>query len=121
LDSAELPDRPGGNKRRADIYLRHERPLRIALPRAESRSEAAGLLSVWARKGTSADDRVLSELLGPEPTQTRREDIGAGLWWRVGERWQVGIDVEKNTQLSTNPLLNINGFSIYAGARWQLE
>jgi hypothetical protein len=39
----------------------------------------------------------------------------------VGERWQVGIDVEKNTQLSTNPLLNINGFSIYAGARWQLE
>jgi hypothetical protein len=121
LDSAELPDRPGGNKRRADIYLRHERPLRIALPRAESRSEAAGLLSVWARKGTSADDRVLSELLGPEPTQTRREDIGAGLWWRVGERWQVGIDVEKNTQLSTNPLLNINSSSIYTGLKWQLN
>jgi len=121
LDRAALADRPGGDKRRADIYLRHERPLRIALPRAESSTEAAGRLSVWARRGTSADDRVLSELLGPAATETRREDIGAGLWWRVGERWQWGIDVEKNTQRSTNPLLNINNLSIYSGVRWQIE
>jgi len=120
-DTAELADRPGGDKKRADLYLRYDRPLQIALPGARPASGFAGRLNVWVRSSSARDERVYSELLGADPTRTRRQDFGAGIWWQLGRRWQAGVDVEKNSQTSTNPLLSIENLLVYTGLRWQME
>lgn len=119
-DQPVVADRPGGEKRRADVYLRYERLLEMPLA-LRSGGASPVTLSAWARSGYSRDASVYSELLGSAPIRTRRHDIGFGLWWRFAGQWDVGLDVERSAQTSTNPLLRIDNVSIYTSVRWQVR
>jgi tetratricopeptide (TPR) repeat protein len=111
-DQAFNENRPGGNKQRTEAMVRHERM--VKLPGLGQQ----GALSVWYRHNRSRDSQIFSSLLGTQPTQTQRHDVGIGYWFPLTSRWSVGIDVESTSQKSTNALLNIKNSSIYGGLRW---
>jgi hypothetical protein len=111
-DQAFNENRPGGNKQRTEAMVRHERM--VKLPGLGQQ----GALSVWYRHNRSRDSQIFSSLLGAQPTQTQRHDVGIGYWFPLTSRWSVGIDVESTSQKSTNALLNIKNSSIYGGLRW---
>ena len=103
---------PGGVKNRVAIDARHETPM------GQPFGTGQGTLTTWARYSHSRDAQVYSTLLGADPTQTRRQDIGVGYWWPLQAGWSVGMDVESTLQKSTNALLDIKNFSVYGGLRW---
>ncbi len=105
-------NRPGGIKNRIAIDVRHETPMGQPLGKGQ------GTLTTWARYSQSRDAQVYSTLLGANPTQTRRQDIGVGYWWPLQAGWSVGMDVESTWQKSSNALLNIKNLSAYGGLRW---
>ena len=105
-------NRPGGVKNRVAIDVRHETPM------GQPFGKGQGTLTTWARYSQSHDAQVYSTLLGTDPTQTRRQDIGVGYWWPLQAGWSVGMDVESTLQKSTNALLDIKNFSVYGGLRW---
>ena len=105
-------NRPGGVKNRIAIDVRHETPM------GQPFGKGQGTLTTWARYSQSRDAQVYSTLLGTDPTQTRRQDIGVGYWWPLQAGWSVGMDVESTLQKSTNALLDIKNFSVYGGLRW---
>ena len=105
-DRAQSLQRPGGDKRRQDATLRHERPVGQATAQ------------VWLRYVHTQDSQPYSPLLGPQLARTHRTDWGAGFWWPLAGRWSAGFDVESTSQKSSNTLLNIKNLTAYAGLRW---
>lgn len=105
-DKASDPLRPGGDKKRQDIILRHERLI------------GAGQLTLLARYTENKDQLRYSELLGDLQTVTRRQDLGVSYWLPMSKQWSIGVNVETTSQKSNNSLFNLKNSGIYAGIRW---
>ena len=109
-------NRPGGDKKRMDLLLRHERL--IALPWSPFKQVQQGQLSTWLRYAKSADAQIYSELLGDLKTTTQRADWGVGFWVPLDKWWRVGLNLEATSQRSNNTLFNLKNSGVYAGIRW---
>ena len=110
-DRAFTSARPGGDKHRTELFLRHERFLSLAtLPQ--------GQLSAWARYVVSQDAQIFSELLGDLKTRSKRADLGVGYWVPIQKSWSAGINLEATSQKSNNALFNLRNSSFYLGLRW---
>lgn len=105
-DRANDPQRPGGDKTRYDWSVRHERTVGQAATHA------------WFKQTHTQDSERFSPLTGDLVSRSIRTDWGVGVWWPMGGRWSVGLDVESTSQKSSNALLNIKNLSAYAGVRW---
>ena len=105
-DRAQTAQRPGGDKKRQDWTIRHERLVGKVTTQA------------WLRQTTLQDSERFSPLLGDLVSRSTRIDWGTGAWWTVAPQWSAGLDVESTSQKSSNALLNIKNLSIYAGLRW---
>jgi len=112
-DRAADAGRPGGNRTRTDLMLRHEQLVGLPLVQVP-----AGQLSVWLRHAQSKDQQAYSELLGDLKSDTRRTDLGLGYWVPVAKMWRVGLNLEATSQKSNNTLFNLKNSSIYLGIRW---
>jgi tetratricopeptide (TPR) repeat protein len=119
-DKAQNASRPGGDKKRQDLLIRHERllPLTISLPWRESHLVQSGQLSVWMRRASSTDAQIYSELLGELKTSTHRTDWGVGFWVPLNKAWSAGLNLEATSQKSNNTLFQLRNSGVYAGIRW---
>jgi hypothetical protein len=118
-DSAHSGSRPGGNKRRLDVLLRHEHMTQnIFSPLQTSGYVGQAQLSAWLRLSKSIDAQPFSELLGDLKSTTKRTDLGLGYWVPVSKRWSAGLNLEATSQRSTNTLFNLRNLGVYAGIRW---
>ena len=108
--------RPGGDKKRLDLLLRHEHL--VALAWSPFKQVKAGQLSAWLRYAKSADAQIYSELLGDLKTTTHRTDWGLGLWVPLDKSWSAGLNLEATSQKSNNTLFNLKNSGVYAGIRW---
>jgi hypothetical protein len=115
-DKAQQINRPGGDKKRMDLLLRHERL--IALPWSPFKQVQQGQLSAWLRYAKSSDAQIYSELLGDLKTTTRRADWGVGFWAPLDKWWSAGLNLEATSQRSNNTLFNLKNSGVYAGIRW---
>ena len=105
-DHADTALRPGGDKRRADWLLRHERPW------------GPGNAYGWLRQTRINDRDRYSPLTGDLVNRTTRTDWGLGYWQPWRGQWSAGVDLESTSQKSSNTLMNIKKTAIYAGLRW---
>ena len=135
-DKAQNPARPGGDKQRVDLLLRHEHwlavswnPLRLLQSGQQGRElsgqqgghlsgQLSGQLSAWVRYAKSSDAQIFSELLGDLKTTTHRADWGVGFWVPIDRAWSAGINLEATSQRSNNTLFNLKNSGVYAGIRW---
>lgn len=115
-DKAEDAARPGGNKKRLDLLLRHEHW--VPTPWSPLKQIQAGQLSAWVRYAKSADANIYSELLGDIKTTTHRADWGVGFWVPLDKSWSAGLNLEATSQRSNNTLFNLKNSGVYAGIRW---
>ena len=115
-DKALEASRPGGDKKRMDLLLRHERL--VALPWGPYKQVQTGQLSAWLRYAKSADAQIYSELLGDLKTTTHRADWGVGFWVPLDKSWSAGLNLEATSQRSNNTLFNLKNSGVYAGIRW---
>ena len=115
-DSALSATRPGGNKNRQEVLLRHESNAPVSLKVWPALSN--GQLSAWLRYAKTSDTQIYSELLGDLKTRTHKSDWGLGYWIPVAKSWSVGINLEATSQKSNNTLFNLKNSSVYAGIRW---
>jgi hypothetical protein len=110
-DKAQNLGRPGGNRQRSEVMVRHEHLLALpALPTAQ--------FSAWLRFAQSKDQQAYSELLGDLKSNTKRADAGLGLWVPVAKNWSLGLNLEATSQKSNNTLFNLKNSGVYAGLRW---
>jgi hypothetical protein len=110
-DKAQNLGRPGGNRQRSEVMLRHEQLLALStLPTAQ--------FSAWLRFAQSKDQQAYSELLGDLKSNTKRADAGLGLWVPVAKNWSLGLNLEATSQKSNNTLFNLKNSGVYAGLRW---
>jgi hypothetical protein len=109
LDRADQPTRLGGDKRRADLLMRHERLL------------DAGQLSAWLRYSRTQDLAIYSDLMGDLKTGIARTDWGFGYWHPLVDKWSAGFNFESTSQTSNNSLFQLKNLSLYAGLRWQMR
>ena len=115
-DRAQLDSRPGGNRTRSDLMLRHEQVLYIPwLPMQSAQ------LSASMRYVHSQDQLIFSELLGDLKSSTHRTDWGIGFWAPIVKNWYAGINLEATSQRSNNTLFNLKNSSFYLGLRWVNE
>jgi hypothetical protein len=110
-DKAQNLGRPGGNRQRSEVMVRHEQLL--ALP-----SLPAAQFGAWLRFAQSKDQQAYSELLGDLKSNTKRADAGLGLWVPVAKNWSLGLNLEATSQKSNNTLFNLKNSGVYAGLRW---
>ena len=115
-DKAIDATRPGGDKKRTDLLLRHERL--TPMPWSPWKQVQTGQLSTWLRFAKSADAQIYSELLGDLKTTTHRADWGVGFWVPLDKSWSAGLNLEATSQRSNNTLFNLKNSGIYAGIRW---
>ena len=115
-DKAQEQTRPGGDKKRLDLLLRHERL--TSIPWSPFKQIQAGQLSAWVRFAKSSDAQIYSELLGDLKTTTNRADWGVGFWVPLDKSWSAGLNIEATSQRSNNTLFNLKNSGIYAGIRW---
>jgi hypothetical protein len=115
-DKAQNPNRPGGNKQRLDLLLRHEHF--VPLVWSPFQQIKAGQLSAWVRYAKSADAQIYSDLLGDFKTTTNRADWGVGFWVPLDKTWSAGLNLEATSQRSNNTLFNLKNSGVYAGIRW---
>ena len=115
-DKAQDASRPGGNRARADLMLRHERF--VQMPHLPLVGNLSGQLSAWLRHASSKDKLAFSELLGELKSNTQRSDLGLGYWVPVSKQWSAGFNVETTSQRSNNTLFNLKNSAVYAGIRW---
>ena len=108
--------RPGGDKQRLDLLLRHEHL--TPLPWSPFKQVQAGQLSAWLRYAKSKDAQIYSELLGDLKTTTHRADWGVGFWVPLDKSWSAGLNLEATSQRSNNTLFNLKNSGVYAGIRW---
>ncbi len=116
MSAPQSSARPGGDKKRLDLLLRHEHLVPLAW--SPFKQIKAGQLSAWVRYAKSADAQIYSELLGDIKTTTHRTDWGLGLWVPLDNSWSAGVNLEATSQKSNNTLFNIRNSGIYAGIRW---
>ena len=115
-DKAQDSTRPGGNRARKDVLVRHDRLVSVpAWPKA------SGQLSVWLRYANSQDKQAYSDLLGDLKSNTHRIDLGLGYWATVAKHWSVGLNLEATSQRSNNTLFNLKNSGVYVGLRWTDE
>ena len=115
-DKATDATRPGGDKKRTDLLLRHERL--APMPWSPWKQVQTGQLSTWVRFAKSADAQIYSELLGDLKTTTNRTDWGLGFWVPLDKSWSAGLNLEATSQRSNNTLFNLKNSGVYAGIRW---
>ena len=115
-DVAQDASRPGGNRTRKDVLVRHEQILPVAWWPA-----ATGQLSAWARYAQSQDKRPYSELLGDLKSNTHRTDVGLAYWVPMAKQWRIGANLEATSQKSNNTLFNLKNLVFYVGLRWANE
>ena len=115
-DRAQDASRPGGNRSRAEVLLRHDQIARLTLW-----PSAPGQLSGWVRFGKSQDKLLYSELLGDLRSNTHRTDMGLAYWFPIRKQWRAGINLEATSQKSNNTLFNLKNSTLYAGLRWSNE
>jgi len=113
VDEPRQLERPGGSRRGWDVYARHLAPLDIRAPLASVK-----VLS-WVRFARTVERGIFSELLAQSPADTRRVDAGIGLWLPFNRQWEIGAELETNSQRSSNPLLNLKNRGLYLVLRWQ--
>ncbi len=112
-DKAQDGGRPGGNRARKDLLVRHEQIVSIpTLP------AASGQLSAWMRYAHSQDKLAYSDLLGDLKSNTHRTDLGLGYWVPLAKQWSAGLNLEATSQRSNNTLFNLKNSSVYVGLRW---
>ena len=112
-DKAQDNTRPGGNRTRADLLVRHEQLVSVPVWPA-----ASGQLSAWLRYAHSQDKQAYSDLLGDLKSNTHRTDLGLGYWVPVAKQWSAGLNLEATSQRSNNTLFNLKNSGVYAGIRW---
>ena len=112
-DKAQESSRPGGNRSRTDLLVRHEQI--VSTPFWPS---ASGQLSAWLRYAQSQDKLAYSELLGDLKSNTKRTDLGLGYWVPLIKQWSAGINLEATSQKSNNTLFNLKNSVVYLGLRW---
>ena len=112
-DKAQDSSRPGGNRTRKDLLVRHEQLLNVPLWPA-----ASGQMSAWLRYAHSQDKLAYSDLLGDLKSNTQRTDLGLGYWVPVAKQWSAGLNLEATSQKSNNTLFNLKNSSVYLGVRW---
>ena len=116
-DKAKEANRPGGDKKRMDLLLRHERLMSMSW--SPWKQVQTGQLSAWLRFAKSADAQIYSELLGDLKTTTHRADWGVGFWVPLDKSWTAGLNLEATSQRSNNTLFNLRNLGIYLGLRWR--
>ena len=116
MSAPQSSARPGGDKKRLDLLLRHEHLVPLAW--SPFKQVKAGQLSAWVRYAKSADAQIYSELLGDLKTTTHRTDWGLGLWVPLDKSWSAGLNLEATSQKSNNTLFNLKNLGVYAGIRW---
>ena len=112
-DKAQTLSRPGGNRRRADLMVRHEQIVRMTWL-----APVTGQFSAWMRYAHSQDSLAYSELLGDLKSSTHRTDLGLGFWAPIEKQWFAGINLEATSQRSNNTLFNLKNSGVYVGLRW---
>ena len=112
-DKAQALSRPGGNRQRADVLVRHEQIVRMPWI-----APVTGQLSAWMRYANSQDSLAYSELLGDLKSSTQRTDFGLGFWAPIEKQWFAGINLEATSQRSNNTLFNLKNSAVYIGLRW---
>jgi hypothetical protein len=112
-DKAQDSSRPGGNRARADLLVRHEQIVNMRFWPALS-----GQLSAWLRYAHSQDKLAFSDLLGDLKSNTNRADAGVAYWVPLTKQWSTGVNLEATSQKSNNTLFNLKNFSVYMGLRW---
>ncbi len=117
-DTAHSSSRPGGNKRRLDVLLRHEHMTQNIFSTLLGGYTSQAQLSAWLRLAKSIDAQPYSELLGDLKSITKRADVGLGYWVPVNKRLSAGLNLEATSQRSTNTLFNLRNSGVYAGIRW---
>jgi hypothetical protein len=115
-DKAQNANRPGGDKKRQELLLRHEQL--VAMPWSPWRQPSLGQVSAWMRYAKSADAQIYSELLGDLKNTTHRTDWGLGFWVPLNGAWSAGINLEATSQRSNNTLFNLKNSGVYVGIRW---
>jgi tetratricopeptide (TPR) repeat protein len=115
-DKAQDASRPGGNRTRADLILRHEQL--VQMPVMPFIGNLSGQLTAWLRHANSKDKLPYSELLGDLKSDTKRTDFGFGYWVPVSKMWSAGLNIETTSQRSNNTLFNLKNSAFYAGIRW---
>ena len=115
-DKAQDASRPGGNRARADLMLRHEQY--VQMPQMPIIGNLSGQLTVGLRHASSKDKLAYSELLGELKSNTQRSDFGLGYWVPVSKQWSAGLNIETTSQRSNNTLFNLKNSAVYAGIRW---
>ena len=115
-DRAQTGSRPGGNRTRKDLMLRHEQI--VNMPRLPWLPLVSGQLSASVRYAHSQDQLPYSELLGDLKSSTHRTDLGIGFWAPIVKQWYAGINLEATSQRSNNTLFNLKNSSVYVGLRW---
>ena len=118
-DKAQDASRPGGNRARADLMLRHEQY--VQMPQMSVIGNLSGQLTAWLRHASSKDKLAYSELLGELKSNTQRSDFGLGYWVPVSKQWSAGLNIETTSQRSNNTLFNLKNSAVYAGIRWAQE
>ena len=113
IDTADANNRPGGDKQKTELLLRHERLVSLPMQYLGNAQ-----LSAWTRASHSKDRAIYSELLGDIKTNTKRLDWGLGYWASVNKDWSVGLNLEVTSQKSNNSLFNLKNSTVYAGLRW---
>jgi hypothetical protein len=111
FDKAHSSARPGGDKHRKELHVRHERFVGPVLDQTQ--------LSAWFRYAKSRDRQVFSELLGDLKTSAHRLDWGIGYWLPVQKSWSAGLNLEATSQRSNNTLFNLRNLGVYFGLRWR--
>jgi tetratricopeptide (TPR) repeat protein len=117
-DRPLVSERPGGEKRRHDVYLRYETQVHPAGWEGALPFAPGGRFALWARRADSADAFTTNVLLGAAPTQTTRSDIGLSVGMNLSSAWQLAVDAESSAQRSSNALLNLKNLSVYFHLRW---
>ena len=118
-DKAQVVSRPGGNRARADLLLRHEQM--VQMPEMPLVGNLSGQLTAWLRHASSKDKLAFSELLGDLKSNTQRSDFGLGYWVPVSKQLSAGLNIETTSQRSNNTLFNLKNSAVYAGIRWAQE
>ena len=115
-DVAQDASRPGGNRSRKDVLVRHEQIVPVSWW-----PSATGQLSAWLRYAHSQDKLPYSELLGDLKSNTHRTDVGLAYWVPVAKQWRIGANLEATSQKSNNTLFNLKNSVFYVGLRWANE
>ena len=113
-DTAQTSSRPGGNRSRLDLLVRHEQLLTLGVFSAN----LSGQLTAWLRAASSRDSLPYSELLGDLKSRTIRQDMGLAFWWPIAQNWSTGLNLEATSQRSNNALFNLKNSTVYFGLRW---